>query len=57
MYGLGECRFKFFVYSVQLSCFSHSIDICSVVIKHIRNIHAVSVNQIADILHFNDKVA
>ena len=34
---------------------SHSIDICTVAIKNIRNMHAVSTNQIADILHFNDK--
>ena len=26
-----------------------------VTIKNIRNIHAISTNQIADILHFNDK--
>ena len=35
---------------------SHSIDICTVAIKHIRNVHAVSANQIADVLHFNDNV-
>ena len=29
--------------------------ICTVAIKNIRNMHAVSTNQIADILHFNDK--
>ena len=34
--------------------FHHSIDICTVVIKNIKNIHAVSTNQIADILHYND---
>ena len=34
---------------------SNSIDICTVVIKNIKNMHAVSTNQIADILHFNDK--
>ena len=33
----------------SLSCVSYSIDICTV------NVHAVSTNQIADILHFNDK--
>ena len=27
-----------------------------VAIKNIKNIHAVSTNQIADVLHFNDKV-
>ena len=35
---------------------SHSIDICTVPIKNIKNMHAVSTNQIADILHFNNKV-
>ena len=34
---------------------SHSIDICTVAIKSIRNMHVVSTNQIADILNFNDK--
>ena len=38
----------------SLSCVSYSIDICTVAIKNIRNMHAVSTNQIADILHFND---
>ena len=32
-----------------------SIDICTVANKNIRNMHAVSTNQVADILHFNDK--
>ena len=32
----------------------HSINICTVKIKIIRNIHAVLTTQIADILHFND---
>ena len=36
-------------------CVSHSIDICTVALKNIRNMQAVSTNQIADILHFNDK--
>ena len=42
---------------IQMFCISrvsHSIDICTVTIKNIRNIHTVSTNQIADILHFND---
>ena len=34
--------------------FHNSIDICKVTIKNIKNMHAVSTNQIADILHFND---
>ena len=33
---------------------SHSIDIGTVTHKNIRNMAAVSANQIADILHFND---
>ena len=37
----------------MLSCVSHFIDIRSVAIKNIRNMHAVSTNQIADIVHFN----
>ena len=28
--------------------------ICTVAVKNIRNMYAVSTNQIADILHFND---
>ena len=35
--------------SASLSCFSHSIDICTVAIKNIVNMHAISTNQIADI--------
>ena len=29
---------------------------CTIAIKNIKNIHAVSTNQIVDALHFNDKV-
>ena len=47
------------MYPAWLSCISHSIDISTVAIKNIRNMHAVSTNQIADILHLtirkNDK--
>ena len=43
-----------YVCPASLSCISHSIDIWTVAIKNIRNIHAVSINQIADILHFKD---
>ena len=42
------------VYPTLLSSVSHSIAIHTVVIKNIRNMHAVSTNQIADILHFNN---
>ena len=31
------------------------MDICTVAIKNNKNIHAVSTNQIADILHVSDK--
>ena len=55
MYVLGYYKFKCFVYPASLSCVSHSIDICTVAIKNIRNMHAVSTNQIAVIFHFNDK--
>ena len=40
----------------RLSAFSHSIDICTIAIKNVRNMHPVSTNQIADILNFNDNV-
>ena len=54
MYVLGWYKFNCFVYRTSLSCVSHSIDICTVPIKNIRNMYAVSTNQVADILHFND---
>ena len=38
----------------MLSCVSRSIDISIVAIKNIKNMHAVSTNQIAEIFHFND---
>ena len=55
MYVLGYCEFRCFVYSTEYSCVSHSIDISTVSNKNIRNMHAVSINQIAYILLFNDK--
>ena len=55
MYVLGWCKFKCFLYLAQLSCVSHSIVICMVAVKNLKNIHTVSTNQIADILHFNNK--
>ena len=55
MYVLGYYKFKYFVYLASLSYVSHFIDICIVAIKNIRNMHAVSTNQITDILYFNDK--
>ena len=56
MYVLGSCKFKCFVYLAQLSCVSYYIDICTVAIKNIKNMYAVSTSQIADILHFKDNV-
>ena len=52
MYVLGYYKFKCLVHPASLSCVSHSIDICTVAIKDIRNMHAVSTNQIADIFLF-----
>ena len=54
MYVLGLYKFKCFVYLSSLPCISHSIDVCTVVNKNIRNMHTVSTNQTADILHLND---
>ena len=54
MYVLGYYKFKCLVYPASLSCVSHSIDICTAATKN-RSMHAFSTNQIADILHFNDK--
>ena len=45
-----------FAYHTSLSCISHFIDICTVVIKNIRIMQAASTNQIADISHFNDSI-
>ena len=56
MYILGQPKFKCFVYPALLSSVSHSINICTVAIKNIRNMHAVSTNQVADILHVKDNV-
>ena len=39
----------------MVSANSNVFYICTVAIKNIKNMHAVSTNQIADILHFNDK--
>ena len=55
MYSLGQCKLKCCVNPAQLSYVSHSIDICTVAIKNIRNMYAVSTYQLADILHFNNK--
>ena len=55
MYVSGKYKFKCFVYPASLSSVSYSSDVCTVAIKNIRKMYAVSTNQIADILHFNDK--
>ena len=55
MYVSGKYKFKSLAYPASLSYVSHSIDIFTVAIKNIRNMHAVSTNQIADIFHFNGK--
>ena len=55
MYVLGLYKFKCFVYPVLFSCVSYAIDICNVAIENIKNMRAVSTNQIVDILHFNNK--
>ena len=49
-------QIQMFSISPYLSCASYSIDICTIAIKNIKNMHAVSANQIADILHFNDNI-
>ena len=40
----------------MVSANSNVFYICTVAIKNIKNMHAVSTNQIADILHFNNMV-
>ena len=40
----------------MFSCVSHFIDIGTVAIKNILNIHTVSTNQNENILHFYNKV-
>ena len=47
---------NFFAYPASLSCLSNSINICTVAVTNIRNMHTVSTNQIADILHYNNQV-
>ena len=49
MHVLGWYKFKCFVYPASISCISNAIDIGTVAIKNIRNMHAVSTNQITDI--------
>ena len=45
----------FCIYRLGFLRSTHSIDIYTAAIKNIRNMHALSSNQSADILHFNDK--
>ena len=42
----GFCEFK---------CFVYPTDICTEACENIRNMYTASTNQIADILHYNDK--
>ena len=46
MYVLGQYKFKCFVYTTSLSYVSHSVYICTVAIKNIRNMDVVSNSQI-----------
>lgn len=54
--------FEFFNFFSQTNYFfrgsilrpTHSNDICTVIVKNIRNMQAVLTNHIADIVHFND---
>ena len=46
---LGKYKFKCFVYATSLYCVPHFIGICILAIKNMKNMHAVSINQIADI--------
>ena len=46
MYGLGYYKFQCFVYPASLSCVSHPINIGTVAINNIRNMQALSTNQI-----------
>ena len=55
VYVLDSYKLKYFVFSAKILCVSHLIDICTVGIKTIKNMHTVSTDQIADILHFNYK--
>ena len=42
------------MFSTSRLAFLRFIDICTVAIKNIKDMHVVSSSQIADILHFND---
>ena len=46
MFVLSYYKLKCFVYPASLSCVSHSIYICTVAIKNIRNMHTVSASQV-----------
>ena len=45
-----------FFISRSLSCASHSIGICTVLVNNVRNMYAVSTNQTTDFLNFSNKV-
>ena len=36
--------------------FRYTVAMCTIVIKNISNMHAISTSEIADVMHFNDKV-
>ena len=45
MYVLSQYKFKCFVYLASLSCVPHSIDICTVATKNIRDMHVKAISQ------------
>ena len=49
--------FQCFYFPASILRAIHSIDICTVKIKNIRNMYAILTNQITDIWHFNDKLS
>ena len=51
-----KCWFILYLKMYMVSANSNVFYICTVAIKNIKNMHAVSTNQIADILHFNNMV-
>ena len=51
--GYFFCQTNYFFHGSILRP-THSNDICTVIIKNIRNMQVVLTNQIADIMHFND---
>ena len=56
MHVLDYYKFKCFAYHASTFCVWYSIDIWTVAIKNIKTMHVYSINQIADILYFNNNV-